>query len=95
MLDGQVPLSWQQRVVREGLWALGGVLVVATLYVTVFSNSQNGSHGGLVAVPASAWTALWDNYLSGHFWIMTGVTYGLGQIIRLTLWIVQKERHSH
>ena len=89
------PQSSRQRIARECRWALGCVLAVATLYVTVVSNMHGGSTSGWLNVPATDWAVLWDEFLSGHFLIATGVVYGLVQIIRLTTWAVRTTRHSH
>lgn len=96
MLDGKEMLSTsrRQRMAREWLWALGSVLAVATLYVTVVSNMQNGSRGGLLSVSAHAWAVLWAECLAGHFWIATGILYGVVQLARLTLWAVRTARQE-
>jgi len=86
-------MSWKQRVERESLWALGCLLAVATLYVTVVANMKGGPHSGWLNVPASAWAVVWDKFLAGRFWIATGTLYGVVQFIRLTVWAVQIARH--
>jgi len=68
------------------------LLVVATLYVTVVANMRGGPHSGLLNIPANAWAVLWDELLGGHFWIATGVTYGLVQLARLTAGAVRQLR---
>jgi hypothetical protein len=86
------PLSLRQRIAGECLWALGCLLAVATLYVTVVSNMRDSSTGGLLNVPATDWAVLWNKFLGGHFWIATGVLYGLVQVTRLTMWAVTHRR---
>jgi hypothetical protein len=71
------------------------LLAVATLYVTVVSNMRGGATSGLLNVPATEWAVLWDEFLGGHFWIATGVVYGLVQITRLTMGAVRMTRHSN
>ena len=87
-------MSWKQRVARESLWALGCVLAVATLNVTVIANMKSGPHGGWLNVSASAWAVLWDEWLGGHFLLVTGVVYGLVLAVRLSTWAVGMARHA-
>ena len=89
-----LPMQWKKRAAREWLWALGCLLAVAVLYVTVFSNTRGGSTSGLSNVSANDWAVVWDTFLGGHFWIATGVVYGFVQITRLTMWAVRMARHS-
>jgi len=55
----------------------------------------------LLNVSANDWAVVWDEFLAGHFWIATGILYGLVQITRLTVWAVQNgasfklARHSN
>jgi hypothetical protein len=91
-----IPLSSKSRGNNgsrgNGCGALGCLLVVATLYVTVVANMRGGPHSGLLNIPANAWAVLWAELPGGHFWIATGVAYSLVQIIRLTVWAVRQLR---
>ena len=66
------PMPLTRRLAREALWALGCVLVVGTLFVTVFSNMEGGPHDGALAISPSAWAVLWDEWLGGHFLMVPG-----------------------
>jgi len=89
------PIPLTRRVAWESLWALGCVLAVVTLYVTVLSNREGGPHSGPLNIPPRAWAVLWDGVLRGHFLMTTGVVYCLVQAVRFLTWAVTRARHSH
>ncbi len=89
------PMPLTRRVAWESVWALGCVLAVVTLYVTVISNMEGGPHSGPLDIPPSAWAVLWDEWLRGHFLVATAVVYGLVQAVRFLTWAVTMDRLSN